>query len=349
MKKIAIGNKKIGEGERCFVVAEAGINHNGDMDLARKMIDAAKECGADAIKFQTFKANEFVGDKKKTYTYETQGKKARESMFEMFKRYEFSKKQFRELAGYCKRKDIIFFSTPQNISDLELLLDIGVPVIKVGSDDLTNLPLMRNYARRKLPMLISTGMSYLSEIAEAVETIEKINDQIVIFYCVSSYPADPKEVNLNRIRTLTLAFPNAIIGFSDHTIGSVAAVGAVVLGVMIIEKHFTLDRNLFGPDHRFSADPQEFKQLVWDVRNIEYSLGTTAFSPSLSEQKMRGLARRSVVAKRNIRRGKLIDRKDLACKRPGIGIAPRNLDFVIGRKAKSTILKDQLIKQEDLG
>ena len=343
-----IANREMGKNCPCFIVAEAGINHNGDLETAKNMIDVAKECGVDAIKFQTFKAKEFVSDKNETYTYVSRGRSRTESMFEMFQRYEFASEEFKELSRYCHEKSIIFFSSPQNISDLELLLKIGIPAIKVGSDDLTNIPLLENYASRKLPVIISTGMSYLHEVAESVTAIEKITDEIVILLCVSSYPADFLEVNLNRIHTLKTAFPGKIVGYSDHTLGISTAIGAVTLGANVIEKHFTMDRNLPGPDHHFSADPEELCMLVREIRNIEAALGSSDLKPSLKEEEMRLLCRRSAVASNDIRKGAIINESDIAIKRPGSGIPPKNLNYIIGRKAKQIIKKDMPISIVDL-
>lgn len=348
MKNIEIAGRKIGGSSPCFIIAEAGINHNGDINIAKKMVDAAKECGVDAIKFQTFKADEFVSDKDQLYTYETQGRKVTESMRQMFKRYEFGAKEFRVLNDHCKKRGIIFFSTPQNTSDLDLLLKLNVPAIKVGSDDLTNLPLLRSYAKKKLPLLISTGMADLAELAEAVQAIEEFNDKLAIFLCVSSYPAGDEELNLNRLKTMRLAFPQAVIGYSDHALGVISAVGAVTLGAKLIEKHFTLDRTMHGPDQQLSSDPAELKEYVKAIRTIEKAMGSSEFRPSIKEQQMRAVCRRSIVAKRNMRKGSTLNEKDLVFKRPGNGILPKYMHYVVGRKTKKHILKDQIIKLEDL-
>lgn len=348
MKTINISGRRVGADHPCFIIAEVGINHNGDVSIAKKMIAIAKECGVDAVKFQTFKANEFVSDKKQTYTYESKGRKVTESMYEMFKRYELTAAEFATLARYCRRKEIVFFSTPQNISDLDILLRIGIPAIKVGSDDMNNLPLLRDYARRGLPIFISTGMSYLTEVAESVELISRHNRKIGILLCVSSYPADLSEVNLNRLHTLRSHFPDAVIGYSDHTQGILAAVGAVCLGAKIIEKHFTLDKNMPGPDHRFSADPGELMELVTACRNMEEALGTQEYNPSRNELKMRRLCRRSIVARNDIKKGSIIAEEDVDFKRPGWGMPPKEIDGVIGRQAMANIEKDQIIKKGDI-
>lgn len=348
MKEFKIQKRIIGDNQPCFIVAEAGINHNGDLNIAKKMVNAAKECGADAIKFQTFKTEEFISDPKKMYSYKTHGKIIKESMYGMFKRYELSANDYRVISDYCRKMGMIFFSTPQNVSDLKMLLDIGVSVIKVGSDDLTNLPLLEAYSKQRLPIIISTGMSYLSEVEDAVGVIGKYNKKLAILHCVSSYPTKTEEINLSRINTLKSRFPDAIIGFSDHSAGITACIGAVVFGIKILEKHFTLDRNMKGPDHLFSMDPKELGDLVREVRNIEKAIGKSEIAPSKNEMKMRKLCRRSLVAARGIAKGEVLKAKDLFAKRPGTGILPKDIHLVIGKKTKNAIKRDSSIDLEDL-
>lgn len=337
----------IGDEHPCLIIAEAGINHNGDVSIAKSMIDAAKECGADAVKFQTFKAEEFISDPEQTYTYYSQGKEVTESMMDMFKRYEFSGEEWIEIADYCKKVGIIFFSTPQNKSDLDFLLKIvDIPVIKVGSDDLTNLELLKYCASKRLPIIISAGMAYLSEIEDAVNTIRNTgNDNLAVLHCVSSYPAGPDEINLRKMLTIRLAF-DLPVGFSDHTIGTNAAVAAAALGAKVIEKHFTLDKNLAGPDQWFSSDPGEFKELVNGIRFAEKALGSYEIKPTLKEMGMRKIARRSIVASRDIIKGETIGIESITLKRPGIGLPPKFLDFIIGKEAKTDIKKGDLIDFE---
>jgi len=348
MKAFKIQNKVIGEGCPSFIIAEVGINHNGDLGIAKKMIRIAKASGADAVKFQTFKASEFINDSKKTYTYKSQGKIVKESMLGMFKRYEFGREDFRIIYDYCKKTGIIFFSTPQNVSDLKILLDIGVPLIKVGSDDLTNLPLLKFYAMQKLPIIISTGMSYFEEVKEAVDLIKKYNNRLAILHCISSYPAGYEELNLSRIGTLKSKFPDAIIGFSDHSAGIMPSICAVMLGAKIIEKHFTLNKNMKGPDHRFSMDPKELASMVDGIRAMEKAIGVAHIYPSKKEMKMRRLCRRSLVAATHIKKGKILEERDLAAKRPGTGILPKDMHLLIGRMAKKDIAQDKMISLKDV-
>jgi N-acetylneuraminate synthase/N,N'-diacetyllegionaminate synthase len=348
MERIKIANKYIGNNEPTFIIVEMGVNHNGDINIAKKMIDVAVQCKIDAVKFQAFRAEEFIADRKETYRYKSQGKIITESMYKMFKRYEFSEKEFKELFNYCHKRKIICFATPQNVSDLKMLLRIGMPAVKVGSDDLTNLPLIKEYASYKLPVILSTGMANLGEIEDAVNEVYKTrNNNLILLHCVSSYPALADEVNLRRIQTLRQAF-RVPVGFSDHTQGVIAALGAVCLGAKVIEKHFTLDKNMMGPDHWFSADPKELKELVESIRYLEKALGSSEVKPSLKEIKMRELARRSIVAARGIKKGEKLTHNMIEYKRPGIGLLPKFANFIMGRQAKVDIKKNELITFEKL-
>jgi len=312
------------------------------------MIDEAKKAGADAIKFQTFKASDFVSNKNEKYSYISKGKKVTESMLKMFERHEFNEKQWKEIANYCKSKKIIFFSTPQNITDLNLLLKIGIPAIKVGSDDLVNLPLLEEYSKKKLPMIISTGMGKELEIDEAVKTIEKNNKNLAILHCVSSYPTDLDDLNLNKIITLKKKYPKHIIGFSDHSQGIFAAEISVALGAKIFEKHFTLDKNMDGTDHRFSASPAEFKEIVQKIRNVEKALGKPDLKPTKKEEKMRKICHRSIVASKEILKNEKLTKQNITVKRPGTGLPPKYYKKILGKKAKKDIKKNDLIKLEEI-
>lgn len=352
LKKIKIGDKYIGEGEPCFIVAEIGINHNGNIDIAKRMIVEAKKCGVDAVKMQSFVTEEFISDKKLKFTYKSQGRKITESQYKMFKCYELNKKAQKELFDFAKKKKIILFSTPQDSTfkmvDYLCSREINIPAIKVGSDDLNNLPLLSYYAKKRKPIIISTGMATIDEIEDAVRTIEKQgNRKIIILKCTSLYPTPPKECNLNQIKTLQYAF-NKIIGFSDHTISSTAAVTAVILGAKLIEKHFTLDHNLPGPDHWFSTDPKKLKELVIMVREAERMLGHAKLVLSKAELEMKTVARRSIVAKNDIKAGAVIRKGDLGIGRPGHGLPPKYLPFVIGRIVKKSLKKGDKITLKDL-
>lgn len=333
-----------------FIIAEVGINHNGDINIAKQMIEEAKKAGADCVKFQTFKAEEFVSDCKQTYTYKSQGKEITESMLEMFKRYEFSELEWKEIVDYCKLKDIAFSSTAQNKSDLDFLLSItDLPFLKVGSDDLTNLELMKYCALKQKPMIISAGMAYAYEIEDAVRAIREVgNENITVLHCISSYPTEAKDVNLKKIPIIRDAF-GVKVGFSDHSIGSVAAVGSVCFGATIIEKHFTLDNNMLGPNHWFSINPKGLKQYIDDIRFIENALGNTILKPSFKEIEMRKIARRKIVAKENIDKGHKLTSENLEFKRIAYdGIEPKNINFLLGRESKNNISKNSVINLEDL-
>jgi N-acetylneuraminate synthase/N,N'-diacetyllegionaminate synthase len=343
-KKIKIGNRFVGDNEPVYIIAEIGINHNKDVKLAKQMIDAAIDCGANAVKFQIFKAEEFISDTNTTYSYFSQGKKITESMLEMFKRYEFDEKEWRELFRYCSDKKIDCFATPQNKSDLDFLLSIAdVPAIKVASDSLTNLEVLDYFARKGKPLIISAGMAYLSEIEDAVNAVRRAgNHDFVILHCNSIYPTEAQDVHLQKMLTIRSAF-NVITGFSDHTIGSTAAIGAATLGASVIEKHFTLDKNLPGPDHWFSADPVELNNLIQGIRFIEQAVGNASVQPTQKESEMRFLARLSIVASKDIPRGQVIQREWVDFKRPGTGLSPKYLKYLLGKKTKIEIKKNEQI------
>ncbi|MFA4848766.1 MAG: N-acetylneuraminate synthase family protein [Methanoregula sp.] len=343
-KTITIGKKTIGEGFPAYIIAEIGINHNGDINTIKKMVLEAKFCGVDAVKFQIFKSEEFISNSDYIYSYTSQGKPVSESMLAMFRRFEFSANQWKTLFRFCTKQGIDFFVTPQNPSDLDFVLSlVNIPVIKVGSDDLTNLDLLDNYARRGKPLIISAGMATISEIEDAVTTIRNTgNNDFAILHCISSYPCEAQDVHLKKMLTIRQTF-DVVTGFSDHTVGSVASVGAVTLGAHIIEKHFTLDKNLPGPDHWFSADPRELKELVCNIRFIEDALGTALVQPTQKEYAMREIARRSIVAIDDIPVGKIIQRNMVGFKRPGIGLPPKYLNIILGRKTRLFIRKNEQI------
>jgi N,N'-diacetyllegionaminate synthase len=333
-----------------FIIAEIGINHNGDIMIAKQMIEKAKEAGANCVKFQTFKAEEFVSDLKQTYTYKSQGKEITESMMKMFKRYEFNKTEWIEIINYCKKKDILFSSTAQNKSDLDFLLSItDLPFLKVGSDDLTNLELLSYYGSKNIPMIISAGMAYAYEIEDAVRSIRSSgNTDITILHCISSYPTEAEDVNLKKIPVIQDTF-NVKVGFSDHTIGSVSAIGAVCFGATIIEKHFTLDNNMVGPDHWFSINTKKLIEYIKDIRFIEHAIGNTELKPTLKELPMREIARRKIVAKNNIEINEEITEYNTEFKRnDNLGIEPKNIKFILKRKLKNKILQGNVITLSDL-
>lgn len=351
--QIKIGSKKVGDNLPVFIVAESGINHNGKLSIAKKMIMAAKRAGADAVKLQSFTTEDFVGDKNLMYTYKSRGKTITESQYKMFKRVELNKGRQAELFKYAKKAGIIIFSTPQDNSyqwvDYLCGQKINMPAIKVGSDDLTNLPMLTYYAKKKKPMIIATGMATLEEVKDAVEAIKKTgNKKLIILKCTSLYPTPPEEANLAQIKTLKDTFKDCLIGFSDHTEGSTAAVIAAALGAVLIEKHFTLSHNLPGPDHWFAADPAELAFLIKQIRQAEKILGNPKLALSKAEQAIKNIARRSVMAARAVKKGQKIKARDLECKRPGTGLAPKYLPKLIGKISKKNYRRGYIFTNNDL-
>lgn len=349
MKSFEINGRKIGEECEPFIIAEAGINHNGDTKLAKKMILTAKECGVDAVKFQTFHAEEFIQDKTITYTYKSQGREVTESMIEMFHRNEFTESEWFEIKNYCDEQKIIFLSTPQNISDLYLLLGLGIEAIKVGSDDFVNIPLIRKYSKEKLPLLLSCGMATDNEIKKTLETVKEFNNEpIVLFLCTSEYPTPSKDVNILKLKTMAKKYKDIILGFSDHTQGNEAAVMATALGARVFEKHFTLSHDLPGPDHWFSEEPTGLAAWVDAIRRAYQMLGDGVLIPTEAEKEMRQLAYRSITAIADIQVGELFSEAKIDMRRPGTGIPAREWDLVIGKKAVRDIKAGKQLSWEDI-
>lgn len=348
LTKIRIGRYFIGKGCGPFIIAEAGINHNGELKKAFAMIKAAKECGADAIKFQTFKAEEFISDHTQIFTYYSQGKKVTEPMFAMFKRCEFSASEWFRIKEKCDKEGILFLSTAQNRTDLDLLLKIGIRAIKVGSDDFTYTSLLKDYAKTGLPIILSCGMADLDEIKISLNAAGAFKGYpVILLYCISQYPAPAQDVNMLKLKTLRESFPGLTVGFSDHTQTDTAAVMAVAFGACVFEKHFTLDKGLPGPDHWFSENPQGLKSWVLAVRRAHTMLGSAEVVPTRSEQGMRIIARRSIVAARDIKKGEILALDNLALKRPGTGLPVSQLQKITGRRARRNIKNDTLIKRGD--
>ncbi len=339
--KIKIGGKLIGEGH-CFIIAEAGVNHNGNLSLAKKLIDKAKEAGVDAVKFQTFKAENIVTPKAEQAKYQTKNIGKKESQYAMLKRLELSYSDFKKLKEYCDKKGIIFLSTPHSSKeDVDLVAKL-CPLIKVGSGDLTNLPILEYIAKKHLPIILSTGMADLGEVKEAVKIILPINKKLILLHCTTNYPTPFNEVNLKAMLTMEKEF-NLLVGYSDHTEGIDISLAAVAMGACVIEKHFTLNKNMPGPDHKASLEPQELKAMVQGIRNIQKAMGNGIKSPNSGEIEVAKVARKSIIAAKNIRRGNIIEESMLIIKRPGTGIMPKYFKKIIGRVAKCDIKKDELI------
>lgn len=347
MISVKIADKIIGEGEPCFIIAEAGVNHNGDIELAKELIDAARNARADAVKFQTFKAEKVVTQnaEKAEYQKETTEKG---SQYEMIKKLELTEEDFNDLADYAKKKNIVFLSSPFDKESVDLLDEINVPVFKVASGEITNFPLLTHIAKKEKPIILSTGMTTLGEVEEALNVIrsEGVKDTILL-HCVSDYPAKMKDVNLRAMETLKRAF-KLPVGFSDHTLGITVPIAAVALGACVMEKHFTLDKNLPGPDHKASLEPNELKEMVKAIRDVEKALGDGIKRPTKNEDDVKRVVRRSIVARVDIPDGTIITGDMIEVKRPGTGIEPKYMKMVVGKRAKVNIKKDDLIIWNEL-
>ncbi|RZD43827.1 MAG: N-acetylneuraminate synthase [Thaumarchaeota archaeon] len=348
MTKIKINKFLIGHDCNPFIVAEVGINHNGEIKKAFEMIEIAKKTGLDAIKFQTFKASEFIADTNQTYTYKSQGKEITESMYDMFTRYEFSNKDWIKIKKKCDQEEILFLSSPQNYSDLELLLNLNIKAIKIGSDDLTNLPLLKKFSSTNLPIILSTGMSTIDEVSDALDAVGFFSGYpTILLVTTSQYPTPSKDVNLMKFHTLSKQFPNLPLGFSDHTVGPLASSLACVLGATFFEKHFTLDHNLPGPDHSFSIDPQELKIWRDSIINSFEMLGNPNIKPTKEEEKMKIIARRSICAIQDIKKGEIFTPKNLGIRRPGNGLKPIEIEKIFGTKAVKNIINGRVLEKGD--
>ena len=344
-----IGDRIISTKEKPFIIAEAGINHNGEIEMAFKMIETAKNIGFEAIKFQTFKAEEFNIDSTQTYTYKSQGKTITEPMLDMFKRYEFNKDEWYKIKKKCDAENIIFLSTPQNYSDLELLLDIDISAIKVGSDDFTNIPLLKKYSETDLPLILSCGMADLGEVYTSLDTVGALDgQQIALLLCTSQYPTPVEDVNLLKLKTLANAFPHITLGFSDHTQGNLAASMAIAFGACIFEKHFTLNHDLAGPDHWFSENPESLKVWHDSIFTAWNLLGNECVRPTAREREMRVVMRRSIVVKKNLKIGDILSMDNLGLYRPGNGMKPSELISVIGKTVRHDMKKGQLLQWSDI-
>lgn len=330
---------------KIFVIAEVGVNHNGSPEIAKKMIDAAAEAGADAVKFQTFKADSLVRkDAQKAAYQQDNATDKSESQYEMLKKLELTESVHRELIDYCKIKGIMFLSTPFDIDSIGMLLDCGISIMKVPSGEITNYPYLREIARTGKPLIMSTGMCELEEVEAAVQVLkDNGSSRITLLHCNTEYPTPMQDVNLRAMCTLQeeLGLP---VGYSDHTRGIEVPIAAAAMGAVVIEKHFTLDRNMEGPDHRASLEPDELRAMVQAIRNIESALGDGVKRPSVSEMKNRDVARKSIVAKTNIRKGEVFTEENLTAKRPGSGISPMHWNRVIGLTADRDYERDEMIR-----
>jgi N,N'-diacetyllegionaminate synthase len=332
---------------RTLIIAEAGVNHNGDIRLAKKLIAAAANAGADLVKFQTFNANNLVSESTPKADYQKKTTDSQESQLDMIRRLELSREDHAALIDECRAHGIGFFSTAFDFQSFDLLMELGCfELIKIPSGELTNLPLLRYVSRFCKPLLLSTGMANLGEIEAAIEAIEAAGTHrhlITVLHCTTEYPTPLEDVNLRAIVTLKKAF-GVSTGYSDHTLGIEIPIAAVALGATVIEKHLTLDRNLPGPDHKASLEPDELKAMVEGIRNVERALGDGIKRPSRSELKNKPIARKSLVAIRPIRTGETFSEENIGAKRPGTGLSPMRWDEVIGRTAAKDFAVDELIR-----
>ncbi|QAA31663.1 N-acetylneuraminate synthase [Clostridium manihotivorum] len=328
---------------RSFIIAEAGVNHNGDIAIAKMLVDVAVDASVDAIKFQTFKSENLVTKSapKANYQLETTGDG---TQMEMLKKLELSLEDHIELKKYCEQKNILFLSTPFDLESVDLLEKIDIPFYKISSGDLTNTPMLKYIAKLNKTMIVSTGMANLSEVEQAVNAIKSCGNQdIILLHCTSNYPTKYEEVNLNAMNTLKNAF-KLPVGYSDHTVGMEVPIAAVVMGAVVIEKHFTLDKKMEGPDHKVSLEPQELKNMVQSIRNVEVSFGNGIKECGEDEKKSKLVSRKSIVAKRDIKLGETITLEMLDFKRPEKGLPPSMVELVVGKKAIIDICKDELIE-----
>lgn len=335
-----------------YVIAEAGVNHNGSMELAKQLVDAAADAGADAVKFQTYKTEDLVTKESETAEYQQKNTGKQESQFDMLKSLELAYDDFKELKEYCDRKGIQFLSTAHTMSAIDLI-DPFVPFFKVGSGDLTNIPYLEALAERGKPIILSTGMGTLEEVKEAVEAIKKRNQEIVLLHCTTNYPCPEKDANLRVMQTLRDEF-NLPVGYSDHTEGIKIPLMAASLGAKVIEKHFTIDRSLPGPDHKASLEPDELKEMISKMKQKQHLdipesiLGSPEKLPTKEENEIAKVARKSIITKKQIKKGQVLAKEDLIIKRPGTGISPKEYDNILGMRATKDLDEDTVLSWNDV-
>ena len=332
---------------RTLIIAEAGVNHNGDIKIAKQLIDVAADCGADYVKFQTFSADRIVTKSADKAEYQKQSSDSSESQFEMLKRLELSVEMHLELIEHCEHRSIKFLSTGFDIQSVDLLVGLGLNLVKIPSGEITNLPLLRHIGSLDLPVILSSGMSTMKEIGDALLILEQTGlprAQITVLHCTTEYPTPMDEVNLRAMNSIRNTLGVAV-GYSDHTLGIEVSVAAVALGASVIEKHFTIDRSLPGPDHKASSEPVELVAMVKAIRNIEVALGSDVKEPTMSEIKNAHIARKSILASQKIEKGEILSTVNLVVKRPGNGVSPMLWDRLIGQVATRTYLPDEMIEQ----
>ena len=330
---------------KVFIIAEAGVNHNGSIELAKKMVDAAKESCVDAVKFQTFKAERVVSKKAEKAQYQKDATNESESQFEMLSKLELDVEAHKELIAYCEKKSIMFLSTPFDHDSIDMLYDLGLEIFKIPSGEITNLPYLRHIGSLGKKVVLSTGMSNLKEVGDALNILINAGtskDNITVLHANTMYPTPMEDVNLNAMLTIQKEF-GISIGYSDHTLGIEVDIAAVAMGASVIEKHFTLNNKMDGPDHKASLEPNELKSMVLAIRNIEKALGSFEKKPSPSESINIDIARKSIVSKQDIKKGEALSEENITTKRPGNGISPMEWDSVIGKNANKDYQMDDLI------
>lgn len=327
-----------------YIIAEAGVNHNGSLELAKKLVDKAKEAGADCIKFQTFVTKNITTKSASQAEYQEKNTKKKESQYEMLSKLELSFQDFHELNEYCKEKEIEFLSTGFDFDSIDFLDELGMSTWKIPSGDITNLPYLVKIAKLNKPVILSTGMSTMDDIQAALHALKENGaGPITVLHCTTEYPAPYEEVNLAAMKTIEKEF-QVPVGYSDHTKGIEIPIAAVAMGATVIEKHFTLDRSMEGPDHKASLEPSELKEMVSSIRNVEVAIGNPEKKPASSEEKNMKIARKSIVANHSIRKGELFTEENLTVKRPGSGVSPMKWFDIIGEKANRNYEEDELIE-----
>jgi N-acetylneuraminate synthase/N,N'-diacetyllegionaminate synthase len=347
-KSIEFAGRSVGTGWPCLIVAEAGVNHNGRVELARRLIESAADAGADAVKFQTFRAERLAVPQAAKAAYQQRTTGASESQLQMLRRLELPLEGYPELMALCRQRGVLFMSSPFDEESADFLDDLDMPLFKIPSGELTNLPFLSHVARKGKPLIISTGMSTLEEVKTAFDTVVgEGNRQIILLHCTSGYPVDPEDANLMAMQTLAKTF-GVPVGYSDHTLGTAVPLAAVALGARVIEKHFTIDRTLPGPDHQASAEPEELASLVQGIRSVEKALGHGRKEPAASEAAVARVARKSLVAAKDIPAGTKITADLLVLRRPGTGLPPAMRASVVGRTAREDIKAGTLLEWEML-
>lgn len=329
---------------RTYIIAEAGVNHNGRLDLALKLCDTAKECGVDAIKFQTWKTELIIAEGTKMAEYQKNNLNTEESQFEMLKKLELSYDQFTTIKEYCNKIGIQFLSTADETDSLDFLCELGIPFIKLGSGDINNVPYLRYVAGKGIPVILSTGMSSMKNVIFAYDTLKKAGaGDITVLHCTTNYPCPMNEVNLRSMITIKNTL-KCRVGYSDHTMGTEVPVAAVALGAEVIEKHFTLDRNMEGPDHPASLEPHELKEMVRQIRNIETALGNGIKEPNESEREISSVVLKKILAKKKIRKGEILSADNLTIKRAESGISAEYWDLIVDTEARYDYNIDEPIR-----